>query len=176
MTNPTIMQLAFIDAQRKEQTKVETQVQTEVAGKVSNAQRIYEFLQDKGGQLPVHVIANKLGMEKQVVSVSLFQLKKVGYVDGIPTLNGYMEYKAGDAVYGTLKRGRKAATKNYRAAQVVTPQAKSEPRMIALPAPNGVKITVQTDDGPLVMSVKQAKAVYKELSALFGQTEVRYDD
>lgn len=148
----------------------------------SNAQKVYEYLQDEGEARAVNEISRSLDMDKQVVSVSVHQLKKSGYVEGIPTLNGYMTYKAGDTAYGSLRKGMKY--KKNKASQVVTAKPaeinkyiqKTEPRMVAMPAPAGVKLVVNTGEQTYSFGVKEARAIHKELNALFGGSSVSFDD
>lgn len=181
METNTALGLAFIQAQQKaNQQEKQVEMQVETKDDRSNAQKVYEYLQDEGMARAVNEISLALGMDKQVVSVSVHQLKKSGYVEGIPTLNGYMTYKAGDTTYGSLRKGMKY--KKNKASQVVTADKvevvvkKPEPRMVAMPAPAGVKLVVNTGEQTYSFGVKEARAIHKELNALFGGSSVSFDD
>ncbi|MNT61515.1 hypothetical protein D3C72_1991670 [compost metagenome] len=79
-----------------------------------------------------------------------------------------MTYEAlPDVEYGMARTHRL----NKRVSQVVTQHHAIEPPkkiMQAMPAPVGLKLTIQTEDGPVVMSIGMAKEVHRQLSALFG--------
>lgn len=173
----TAMGLAFIQAQQRvnQQEKPVETATTEPTK--SNAHRVFDHLRDEGIPLDVHTIAKALNLENQKVSTALFQLKKVGYVETHnPVAGGYMTYEAvAGREYGDARPGRPSGTPNKaRVSQVVTP--KPEPRMIAMPAPAGGKIVINTSSSSHAFGFKEAREVYKQLSALFDATEISYDD
>lgn len=80
--------------------------------------------------------------------------------------------------YGSIRKGMKY--KKNKTSQVVTSPMvevkKTEPRMVALPAPAGVKLVVNTGEQTYSFGVKEARAIYKELSGIFGSVGVSFDD
>lgn len=170
----TAMGLAFIQAQQR--VNQEQQVEAQAEPK-SIANRVFDHLKDEGIPLNVDAVANALGVTRQQVSTAFFQLKKSGYVKAHATAGSYMTYEAlPDVEYGMARTHRL----NKRVSQVVTQQHAIEPPkkiMQALPAPVGLKLTIQTDDGPVVMSIGMAKEVYRQLCGLFGDVRVGgFDD
>lgn len=186
--NQTAMGLAFIQAQQKldQQEKpveaIETPEATNVTITKSTARLVFDHLADEGVPLAVHTIAKALGFDNQKVSTALFQLKKVGYVQAHAVPGEYMTYEAVPGrTYGDAKSGRPAGTPNKSkpVSQLVTQPTMTqnyERRMVALPAPAGVKIVVNTETQSYAFDAKEARAIHKQLSALFGEVSVSYDD
>lgn len=168
----TALGLALFEAQKKLNEEKKVEVQPEIK---SVAHRVFDYLTDEGVAVEVGDIAKALGIEKQQASTAVFQLKKVGYVVAHNDPNGgYMTYEAvPDVKYGTLRgSANKIRLVKREVSQVVTP-----PKIMqALPAPVGLKLTLQTSEGPIVLSVQQAKEVYKELCPLFGDVRIGFDD
>ena len=171
----TAMGLAFIQAQQKLQEKP-----VEAPTEKSIANRVFNHLIDEGVPLDVPTIAGQLDLDKQQVSVAIFQMKKVGYIRAISKPGSFLTYEPtpGIAEYGTIRKVNKRYKVTRRdVSQVVTePVTVKKQVMVALPAPVGLKITVQTSEGPLALSVVQAKEVYQQLGGLFGTGSVSFDD
>lgn len=175
----TIMAMAFIEAQQKANQEQQMEI-PQVVDTRSIANKVFDLLRDEGVPMDVSAVAKALEIDRQQASTALFQLKKSGYVNAIAKPGSYMTYEAKpDVEYGMARTHRlNKPTRNM--SQVVTTvvreKADAPKIMQALPAPNGLKLTIQTDDGPVVMSVGMAREVHKQLSALFSGVGVSFDD